>query len=474
MVSHPTPRTVFMDHLVATLASARAACRQDRTHQRLVVLSLGMLLSLGRHTLTQVLVTLGIGETDWTAWYRLFSTPRVVTSRLQHQTVATLVGLLDRHAPLVVVLDATHLPRSGTHMPGAGWTRAAGTAVFRRGLARAQRWVGLNGLLPRSDTGDSRAVPLRWLPAPTPTATALAGHPPRKEWEAGVRLLRWLRRTLDSLGQRQRRILAVADGAYSGADLWKALPARVAVLARCAANRALFAPPGPRPAGARGRTRRYGARLPTPQTLGATRAGWSWCHIMVRGRQVRLRVKVVGPVLVKPAPDVPLMLIVVRGVAASPSHRRRKPTFLLVNARQDRHGAWGLPYAVDELLAWAWQRWEVEVLHRELKSGFGLGQQQAWSDAGTVAVTQWVVWVYACVVLAAYHAWGYTVPTGSRLGGWHAPRRWSLGMLWQQARMELWRLGECQPGVARSPDTWAEMTAWWATQTSASRGYRRI
>lgn len=471
MASHPTPRTVFVSHLLSGLADARAACTQPRSHHRLVLLSLALLTSLGRHTITQLLVTLGIGTDDWSAWYRLFSTPRVRMDRLQRQTVATLVGLLDRHAPLVVALDATHLSRSGRHMPGTGWVRAAATAIFRRGLARAQRWVGLNGLLPRSAAGDSRAVPLRWVPAPTPTATALADHPPRKEWEAGVALLGWLRTTLDRLGQRRRRILAVADGAYSGATLWTRLPVRVTVLARCATNRALFAL---KPATDHDRRRKYGSRLPTPQQLLHTRDGWAWCPILVRGRAVRLRVTVMGPCLVKPAPDVPLYLIVVRGVATRASHRRRQPTFLLVNARQDRDGGWVLPYPVAELLAWAWQRWEVEVLHRELKAGFGLGQQQAWSDHGTVTTTQWVVWVYAGVVLAGYRAWGYAVPAGSRLGGWSTPRRWSLGMLWQQVRIELWHLTEMQPVFARSPDHWAAMTAWLTTQTSASRGYRRI
>ncbi|HSK83314.1 MAG TPA: hypothetical protein VK902_07890 [Rubrobacter sp.] len=39
-------------------------------------------------------------------------------------------------------------------------------------------------------------------------------------------------------------------------------------------------------------------------------------------------------------------------------------------------GEWVLPYPAHELLTWAWQRWEVEVCHREMKSGFGLGEAQ--------------------------------------------------------------------------------------------------
>ena len=137
MASQATPRTVFIDALVAQLAEARAACTQPRTHQRLVLLSLALLTSLGRHTITQLLVTLGVGDADWSAWYRLFNAPRVRMDRLGRQTVVTLVDRLERHAPLVVALDATHLYRSGKQIPGTGWVRAAATAVFRRGLARA-------------------------------------------------------------------------------------------------------------------------------------------------------------------------------------------------------------------------------------------------------------------------------------------------------------------------------------------------
>lgn len=471
MAIHPTPDRRLVPKLRPFLRDARGACAQERVWVRLELLVIGLLTSLGRHTLSQCIVTLGAGDADWSAWYRLFSTPRVAVETLQRQVVAAMVGLLDRHAPLAVALDATHLPRTGRRMPGTGWTPHPRCAPWKRGIHRAQRWVGLNGLLPRSDQGDSRAVPLRWVPAPTPKATPLPAHPPITEWAAGVALLAWLRATLDRLGQTRRRVLAVADGSYSGAGLWKRLPPRTTVLARCAKNRALFALP---PDGGTDRRRKYGVRLPTPQQYLHERTGWSWFSIMVRGRSVRLRARVVGPVLVKPASGVPLYLLVVGGVKASRSHRQRQPTSLLVNARQDRTGAWVLPYAVEELLSWAWQRWEVEVLHRELKSGFGLGQQQAWSDHGAVATTQWVGWVYAIVVLAGYGAWGYAPPPGTRIGGWHTPRRWSLGMLWQQLRTEVWELEEMRPVFARSPGKWAGMSTWIGTQVNAGRGYRRI
>jgi hypothetical protein len=86
------------------------------------------------------------------------------------------------------------------------------------------------------------------------------------------------------LGQSRRRILAVADGSYSGAGLWKALPPRTTVLARCPKNRALFALPAHTTDG----RRKYGDRLPTPQALLHERGGWRTMPVAVRGRLLDL------------------------------------------------------------------------------------------------------------------------------------------------------------------------------------------
>lgn len=93
-------------------------------------------------------------------------------------------------------------------------------------------------------------------------------------------------------------------------------------------------------------------------------------------------------------------------------HTRRQPLPFLVNARADDQGCWGLPLALETLLFWAWQRWEVEVARRELKSNFGLGHKQCWQPRAAVASVQWSAWVYSVLLLAGYRTWGLTaVPT---------------------------------------------------------------
>jgi hypothetical protein len=83
--------------------------------------------------------------------------------------------------------------------------------------------------------------------------------------------------------------------------------------------------------------------------------------------------------------SVLLFLIVVRGQQYTRfgKTKRREPVFYSVNAMQV-HGTWQLPLPVPTLLTWAWQRWELEVVHREAKTGFGLGDKQCFQPHAAV------------------------------------------------------------------------------------------
>jgi hypothetical protein len=476
---HPTTptSTPFVTTLLAFLADARPATRQRRTHLRLGMLTLAGLLALGRHTLSQLIVTLGAGQQEWSPWYRLFSRCRVRTSVLQRQVLTTLLGQLGPDDPLVVVLDATQVPRSSRRFPGVGWTRALRSPYWKPGIHLAQRLELLSGLLPLSANGESRAVPISetWLRA---AATRAVGDlPEQTEVEGGLRLLHWLRLTLRLAvpHEADRVIVVLADGAYSVAPMLSRLPQRCVLLARCAKHRALFALPVPQPS-RRGRKRCYGERGPTPQQTLHQRTGWHTDQLLVRGRERTLRTVVTGPWVVRKAANHPVFLLVVKGVdrGRGTTRRQRDPQFFLISAVRQADGGWELPLPRASLLQWAWQRWEVEVMHRELKSGFGLGQAQAWTTTGMQQTTRWVLWSYALVVLTAYQHWAMASPDGGVVGCWHQPRRWSVGRALQQIRAELWRLPEFAPGWVATPDPYAEIAAWWSTQTTAVLGQRRL
>jgi hypothetical protein len=475
---HPiTPPTPFLTTLLAFVAAARPATRQQRTHLRLGLLSIGALVTLGRQTLSQVVVAIGAGQQEWSPWYRLLSRSRLRTPVLQRQVLTTLVGHLGPTDPLVVVLDATQVPRSSRRFPGVGWSKAIRSPHWKPGLHLAQRLEVLSGLLPLSSTGDTRAVPITetWLRAAS--TRAIGDLPQQTEVEAGLRLLRWLRLTLRLAvaGEADRPIVVVADGAYSVAPLLAKLPRACWLIARCAKNRALFALPVPDPH-RRGRKRCYGVRGDTPQQTLHHPTGWQTVTLLVRGRMRTLRVQQTGPWVVRGAPQHPVYLLVIQGVerGKGTTRRQRDPQYFLVSAVAQTSGDWELPLPLSSVLQWAWQRWEVEVMHRELKSGFGLGQAQAWTVSGMQDTTRWVLWRYALLILTAYQHWNLTSPDGGVVGRWHQPRRWSVGRAVQQVRSEVWQLPEFAPRWRATPDAYAEMAAWWTTQTTAILGQRRL
>jgi ABC-type dipeptide/oligopeptide/nickel transport system permease subunit len=69
----PSTDAVLLPILLALLAAHRHAFQQERPCQRCVALMLGHLCAFSRHTITQLLVSLGLGGVEWSGFYRLFS-----------------------------------------------------------------------------------------------------------------------------------------------------------------------------------------------------------------------------------------------------------------------------------------------------------------------------------------------------------------------------------------------------------------
>jgi len=438
--------------LLELLAAHRSAFGQERPYRRCVALVLGSLFAFARHTISQVLLVLGVTEQDWSGWYRLFSVPRVDPEALGAEMVRQTLARIPAEGPYVVAVDGVQVPRWSLRMPGTSWLKAPRTPKWKPGIHRAQRFFHLAALLPVTEHGYSRALPLRWVPAFPPKAVP-SRTPPRTEVQAAVAELGWLRRQVDDADRAAQEVLVVGDGSYDAAALWTGLPPRTTLLARCAKNRALFRLPEPEGRPRRGAPRKYGARAPAPTAWLHERAGWQRTVVPVRGRSIPLRYRVAGPFLVKKASTRPLFLLVVAGVRQP--RVRRQPTFWLVSAVATADGGWTLPHPAPELLGWAWQRWEIEVCHRELKAGFGLGEPQCWNPTSTEAVVAWQAWAYAVLVLAGVRAWGLEgAPLHPPGRWWPGARRWSLGTLWRGYRHALWGVRDFSPLSTGTTDDW--------------------
>jgi hypothetical protein len=433
----------LLNQLIVLLKAHRSVFRQERVFQRAALLVVAEVIAFARHTVTQLLLGIGQSQTDWSSWYRLFSHGRFPYDAASAVVIGQTLKHVEADELYVVAGDGTQTRRSSRKMEGAHWLHNPQSPVFKRGIHIAQRWFNGSWLVP-AEQGYSRAVPLRWLPAFTgksrPQATV-----PCKEWEAAVAFLVWVKQQLGAAGRARQRVLMVADGHYDTINLWQQLPGGVILLARSARNRVLWHLPGPHER----KNRCYGERAPVPADYWREQQGWRRLVLHVRGKPRHLQVKVAGPFLRKGAPNRPLFLIIVRG--KDNRRTRRLPLPFLVNAQPDISGAWTLPLPVDQLLFWAWQRWEVEVAHRELKSNFGLGNKQCWNPVAAVTSVQWSAWVYALLLLAGYRSWGLTHGPAVPTRWWPGSGRWSLNTLWCGYRAALWGTHQFQP---LDPGSW--------------------
>lgn len=467
------PNRPLLGNLLALLGDARAAFGQARVFARAEALVFGQLLTLGRHTITQSLVTLGLVDDDWSSFYRLLAEPRLEMGVLRQRLFGQTLKHADPSQPYVVAVDGVQVPRHSRTMPGSSWLRAPRTPVWKPGIHRAQRFGDVAWLTPRSPNGYSRAIPLWWEPALPAKAVRPAGVAPCKEWEVALQSAGWLRRELDTAGRPGQPLLVIGDGSYDTVSLWQQLAPRVVVLVRTARNRVLCELP--QPLLGRGRPRKYGPLARKPQAWLGERHGWREAVLGVRGRQVPVTYRVEGPYLRKRAAEVPVYLIVVRGIKrrVNGKLRQREPTFWLVSAVPTTTG-WALPLAAEELLAWAWQRWEIEVTHRACKAEFGVGEVQCWGSQSALLAVQFQVWVVSLLLLSGYRAWGLGAGTVRPAGRWWAgSRRWSFGRLWQGFRQEVWGSEEFRRVFSGTSTNWYEKEGWLIARQNAIQGARR-
>jgi hypothetical protein len=252
--------------------------------------------------------------------------------------------------------------------------------------------------------------------------------------------------------------MTLNDGRYDTLQFWPGLPERTIGVVRTARNRRLYELPAEDAHG----NRKYGEQAPAPHRWLQMRKGFHHQEVVVRGRIRPMRYRVEGPYVREGLPDIPLMLIVIGGGKRPKGSRRKnyQPCFFLVSAVLIE-GKWSLPLPIAQLLAWLWQRWELEVAHRQMKSGLGLGEKQCWNPQATVASVQWSVWVYALMVFTGYRIWGND-PGTKPPGLWRsAPRRWSFNTLWRALRSEIWQHTDFQATWTWSRNNWSVNEPLW-------------
>jgi hypothetical protein len=394
--------------LLELLEAWRPAFSQSRSHRRAMTQSLGALTSFGRRTVSRALCALGQQQQDWSADYRLHARADWKPSRL-------FQPVLDKALPLcggryvVAAVDDTRLHKTGRHIQSAFYQRDPLSPKFRFNLMFGLRFLQISLLVPlyRKEKASARALPVRFEEVPA------LQHPrrkaPREDWSAyrqavkknnlstaAVRIIADLRQSVDQAGEHRKQLLIVGDGSFCNRTLFRAVIDRTAILARARRDLKLCRQ-------ASGGGRFYDSAKFTPEDIRQEQSFlWYKARLFHGGQWRKVRYKeVAGIYWQSGAGRRPLRLFVVAPIPyRAPGRKRnyyRDPAFLLTT---DLRGT------ARELLQAYFDRWQIEINHREEKDTLGVGQAQVRSALSVPRQPAFAVASYSALLLAALLAFG--------------------------------------------------------------------
>ena len=259
------------------------------------------LLNLGRHTVTGALSTAGAQHRDWSAQYRLLQRLPVdpIFAHVQHEALAAT----DAARPWVVALDDSITRKTGRCIPGCGWRKDPLGPPFNLNFVWGQRVLQFCAALPAAD-GSARLVPVDWQEAPLPKKPSR--HADARTQKACVEARKQANINEVAAGRMAhlrtataRPIHWVSDGRFTNRTVLRQLPENTVLTGRVRKDTVLYAPCQARP-GKKGRPRKYGDTLPTPEQLRTDQTvGWSRAPAFAAEKRHDFKIKTLGPVLAR-------------------------------------------------------------------------------------------------------------------------------------------------------------------------------
>ena len=399
--------------LLATFLDVTAEWRgvfpQARTWRRAVRQALGSLVCLGRRCLSRIIWTHGGQGRSWSAEYFLHSRCVWEPQALFHPILTRALAYCP--GPVVgVAVDDTRLAKTGRSIRQAFFQRDPLSPPFWVNLMLGLRFLQASVLVPlhRQAPRSTRAVPIRFEEvSPLKKPSRRAGPEAQRRYTQAnkaynlshrfVDMAHALRQAVDAAGGRRKKLVLVGDGSFCNRTCLRAPVDRTALVVRARKDAVLCrrAPPGSR--------RFYGVATFTPEQVRqeATRP-WQTTKVCYGGKR--------RPVRFKEGTDVywrggarrrPLRLLV---VAPTPYWKRhsgkrcyRRPAYLLTTDLDTRPRT---------LLQLYFDRWQIEVNHRDEKDTLGVGQAQLWNPTAVPKQPVLAVAAYSALLLASLLAFG--------------------------------------------------------------------
>ena len=417
---------------------------QARTFLRAVRQAVGGLVCLGRHTRSRIIWTNGGQHKDWRADYFLFSRgPWEPAARFAPILLRALAYCPGRY--IGVAIDDTRLHKTGLRMQQAFVQRDPLSPKYHVNFMLGRRFLQASLLVPlfrRAKVG-ARALPIaceevsvvkrprrkrrRKSSSPQNQAakrkrTRQAGHPSpvpqpeakdaalEEEWKQYraaqkihnlsthfVPLMGRLRAAFDTAGAAKKILLLAVDNSFCNRTIFRAAVQGVELIARARKNAVLCrrAEDGSR--------RFYDTRKFTPEQVRLDESNaWQATRIFYGGKWRKVEYKQVAGIYWQGgARQRPLRLLVVKPTRyrkkKSGRYYYRQPAYLLTTVVNG---------TVRQLLQIYFDRWQIEVNHREEKDTLGVGQAQLCNFISVPKQPAFAVACYSALLLASLQAFG--------------------------------------------------------------------
>jgi hypothetical protein len=399
----------LLSEFLAIVDDWRAVFPQQRTFQRAVRQALGSLVCLGRRCLSRIIWTNGGQHRSWSAEYFLHS-------RCQWDPQQLFRPILQRalvYCPqrlVGVAIDDTRLRKTGRAIPQAFYQRDPLSPPFHVNLVLGLRFLQASLLVPlhRNAPVGTRALPIRFqevsrIKRPGKKAT----EEMRRQYREAVKqknlsrsfvdMGKQLRQELDQAGGHDKVLVLAGDGSFCNRTCFGEIPERSVLLVRARRDARLCF------RAAENSRRFYAAGKFTPEQIRKDESrAFKITRIFYGGKRRKIRYKEVdGVYWQRGAGQRPLRLIVIAPTPYRKNKSRklyyRDPAYLLTT---DRHSS------LRQLLQIYFDRWQIEVNHREEKDTLGVGQAQLWNITSVPKQPVLAVASYSALLLASLQAFG--------------------------------------------------------------------
>ena len=442
------------------LLAAFEPCFRAPSYRTFRLLVAGWIHCVGRRTITAVAVASGgVERCHISVFHRFFGRATWSLDALGQVVFRLALAWLPADEPLVVLIDDTLARKTGKgislatmhHDPllstarkpfcsfGHVWVVLALWVPLPMGGTRGFALPLLFRLYVGAKRGGTKDAPGRPRRGTRQQAAerAHAAHPRPTKLALARELLALVAGWADG-----RPVYAVVDSAYAARPLLEGRPANVHVLSRLRPDAALWARPGRRRPGQRGRPRKRGHRLPTPQAMAAARRRWDPLPLTLYGRQVTPLVFGCTALWYGALRDQPVRIVVVR----DPSGRRRDEAFFCTDLAVDR------AFIVEGYA----RRWTIEVAFHDQKQLLGFEDPQNQTPEAVARTAPMAAIVYDLILLWYAARLRQGLATGWVVRPWYRAKTSPsfLDML-TAARQDSWRLHFSDPPsptpVAQNP-----------------------